>query len=163
MTSRPYIIIVSSAPPTPCGLATFTAALRRALVHHGARVGILRVLGENDDTVTSDDALHTIGTLRDASPDTMSQLRRQLDEADLVLVQHEYGLYGGHDGDDILTLMNGVRTPMVAILHTVLPRVVFFPRCARSGPLLWSGRARAQSGWCATPRACSGSRRSRAA
>ena len=122
MTTRPYIIIVSSAPPTPCGLATFTAALRRALVHHGARVGILRVTGDNDEAVTSEDELHTIGTLRGSSSEMMSHLRRQLDEADLVLVQHEYGLYGGHDGEDVLTLMRGVRTPMVAILHTVLPR-----------------------------------------
>jgi hypothetical protein len=35
--------ILSTYPPTPCGLATFGAALARALEANGAAVGVVRV------------------------------------------------------------------------------------------------------------------------
>ena len=35
--------ILSTFPPTPCGLATFSAALARGLEMNGAAVGIVRV------------------------------------------------------------------------------------------------------------------------
>jgi len=35
-------------------------------------------------------------------------------------LQHEYGIYGGADGSEILHLMDQVRVPCVVVLHTVL-------------------------------------------
>ncbi len=122
MNASPYVVIVSSAPPTPCGLATFTAALRRALVRQGARVGIVRVQSVSDSPVDPSDDIDVIGTFTEASAPTIERLRVLLDQADLVLVQHEYGLYGGRDGDEILELLRVVRAPVIAILHTILPR-----------------------------------------
>ncbi|OHB79709.1 MAG: glycosyl transferase family 1, partial [Planctomycetes bacterium RBG_16_64_10] len=39
---------------------------------------------------------------------------------DLLLVQHEYGIYGGADGAHILTMLRDVRMPIVTTMHTVL-------------------------------------------
>lgn len=38
-----------------------------------------------------------------------------------IIVQHEYGIYGGIDGENILTFMEECRKPILVTLHTVLP------------------------------------------
>ena len=41
---------------------------------------------------------------------------------DAVSIQHEYGIWGGQDGDYVLDFVKALRTPTVATLHTVLQR-----------------------------------------
>ena len=41
---------------------------------------------------------------------------------DVVIVQHEYGIYGGPDGSDIISLLGALRVPSIVVLHTVLAR-----------------------------------------
>ena len=40
---------------------------------------------------------------------------------DVLNIQHEYGLFGGEDGEWIVDLIASVRKPVVTSLHTVLP------------------------------------------
>src|SRR4029078_8036026 len=40
--------------------------------------------------------------------------------ADVVLVQHEYGIFGGPAGAHVLTLLRDLRMPIVTTLHTIL-------------------------------------------
>ena len=44
----------------------------------------------------------------------------QLNQCDVAIVQHEYGVYGGTDGSEVLHLLDQVRVPCVVVLHTVL-------------------------------------------
>ena len=39
---------------------------------------------------------------------------------DVVIVQHEYGLYDGPDGESIIELMAAIDAPIVVVAHTVL-------------------------------------------
>jgi glycosyltransferase involved in cell wall biosynthesis len=39
---------------------------------------------------------------------------------DVVSIQHEYGIWGGDDGDHVLDFVDALRVPAVATLHTVL-------------------------------------------
>ena len=43
-----------------------------------------------------------------------------LDRFDVVIVQHEFGVYGGADGDEILGVLDDLRRPVIVVLHTVL-------------------------------------------
>ena len=36
------------------------------------------------------------------------------------MVQHEYGLYGGTDGDEVLEILGGLEVPSIVIAHTIL-------------------------------------------
>src|SRR6185312_3157642 len=36
------------------------------------------------------------------------------------VIQHEYGIYGGVDGDDVVAIVEGLRVPSIVIAHTVL-------------------------------------------
>jgi glycosyltransferase involved in cell wall biosynthesis len=107
--------ILSTYPPTPCGLATFSAALARGLSALGARAQIVRVA---DGTRSFDDAV--VGELANGSPASVAAAIDLLNQCDVAVVQHEYGLYGGDDGDEVLDILAGLRVPSVAIAHTVL-------------------------------------------
>ncbi|HEX9543496.1 MAG TPA: glycosyltransferase [Streptosporangiaceae bacterium] len=39
---------------------------------------------------------------------------------DVAIVQHEYGIYGGPDGQDLIPLLDALRVPSIVVLHTVL-------------------------------------------
>lgn len=43
-----------------------------------------------------------------------------IDQADIVCVQHEFGIFGGPAGSHILKLLGELRVPVVTTLHTVL-------------------------------------------
>jgi glycosyltransferase involved in cell wall biosynthesis len=43
-----------------------------------------------------------------------------INNVDLVCLQHEYGIFGGRAGSHILTLLSELRMPIVTTLHTVL-------------------------------------------
>ena len=51
----------------------------------------------------------------------MSRSVDALNRCDVAVIQHEYGLYGGRDGSDVLHILRHLRVPTIAILHTVLP------------------------------------------
>ncbi len=38
----------------------------------------------------------------------------------MVIVQHEFGIYGGPDGDELLVILASLRVPTIVVLHTVL-------------------------------------------
>ena len=37
----------------------------------------------------------------------------------MAIVQHEFGIYGGPDGDEIIPLLRSLSTPAIVVLHTV--------------------------------------------
>jgi glycosyltransferase involved in cell wall biosynthesis len=39
---------------------------------------------------------------------------------DVVIVQHEYGIYGGGDGQEVVSLLEALYVPTIVVLHTVL-------------------------------------------
>lgn len=41
-------------------------------------------------------------------------------ESDITIIQHEYGIFPGPDGDSILSFCRSVRSPQILIIHTVL-------------------------------------------
>jgi polysaccharide biosynthesis protein PslF len=43
-----------------------------------------------------------------------------LNSFDVVIVQHEYGIYGGPDGQDVVSLLEALHAPTIVVLHTVL-------------------------------------------
>ena len=54
------------------------------------------------------------------APDEARAAAAALNACDVALVQHEYGIYGGTDGVDILDVLARVRVPVITVLHTVL-------------------------------------------
>jgi glycosyltransferase involved in cell wall biosynthesis len=108
--------VLSTFPPTQCGLATFTSSLLDCLPLPGDSVGVVRVV----DEPTDDRVVEVVGELVNGSTTSAVRAVAELNGFDVVLVQHEYGIYGGPDGADVVPLMEAVNVPVIAVLHTVL-------------------------------------------
>ena len=111
----PSFGILSTHPPTPCGLATFSAALSDGLEERGADVTVVRIA---DETPTARD--NVIGELVNGSSTSVAESSELLNRSDVAVVQHEYGIYGGPDGDEVVDVMRGLRVPSIVVAHTVL-------------------------------------------
>ena len=111
----PSFGILSTYPPTPCGLATFSAALARGLTANGAEVSVVRL----SDGPPSESA-HVIGEMVNGSPRSVAACSELLNQSDVAIIQHEYGIYGGVDGDEIVDVIDGLRVPSIVIAHTIL-------------------------------------------
>lgn len=108
---------VGTFPPTQCGLATFTASLRAALVGTTTDEGPVVRLVDAALTHPGD------GVIAQLVPGDVASLHwsaARLNECDIAIVQHEYGIYGGLDGEEILPLLERVLVPTIVVLHTVL-------------------------------------------
>lgn len=114
----PSFGILSSFPPTACGLATFTAALASGLAANDAHVGVVRVV--DDACGQSPESDHVVGVLVNGSRHSLNASSDSLNQFDLAVIQHEYGLYGGMDGEDVLEVIGSLRIPSIVIAHTVL-------------------------------------------
>lgn len=114
--SRPNSIgILSTFPPTPCGLATFSAALARGLTSLGAEVSVVRIA---DGSASVSDLV--VGELDNDRPASIAIAAELLNRCDVVVVQHEYGVYGGADGVEVVEVLERLRVPSIVIAHTVL-------------------------------------------
>lgn len=115
------VALIGNYLPRRCGIATFTHDLRNALAratpgHEPLVVAMNDALGPYDYppevafTIEEDD--------RSAYAAAADYLN--VSNVDVVVVQHEFGIFGGPAGDYLLNLLGRLRMPVVATLHTVL-------------------------------------------
>lgn len=107
--------ILSTFPPTECGIATFSAALAAGVIANGGTVDVVRC----GATPPLED-VSVLGTLAPHEPRGLSAPLEVLNATDVAIIQHEYGLYAGHDGAEVLDTMAGIAVPTIIVAHTVL-------------------------------------------
>jgi len=112
---RPAYAVVSTYPPTPCGIASFTAALCGGLIAGGADVGVVRLggTGHSDDVCVR-------AELSDSAAELTPRALEVVNDVDVAFIQHEYGIYSGRDGDAVITMLEQIDRPTVVVAHTVL-------------------------------------------
>jgi len=105
------VAIIGTYPPTRCGIATFTADVESSLNHNGATTTVVPV--EPGGAAIDRD-----------SRDSYIRAAHRLDAlgCDVVLIEHEFGIFGGVAGSHILPLVEQLSVPYVLTLHTVLPK-----------------------------------------
>jgi glycosyltransferase involved in cell wall biosynthesis len=108
------VAFVSTYPPRHCGIATFTADLAGAV--GGGCVAALHYAGDPD----AYPAEVTLRIRRD-EPEEYARAAWAIDRShvDVVSVQHEYGIWGGRDGELVLDFVRAIHKPVVTTLHTV--------------------------------------------
>ena len=111
----PRFGILGTYSPTACGLATFSEALANGLTARGADVNVVRIA----DGDASEEP-NVVGELVNGSASSVAATSELLNRSDVAVIQHEYGIYGGPDGDEVVQVMAGLRVPSIVVVHTVL-------------------------------------------
>lgn len=115
----PRIAYLATYPPRRCGIATFTRDLRAAV---GAG-GHVFALGPSDGqgAVARMDPPE-VRAILDHEPADYRRAAMAIDGsgAEVLSLQHEYGIYGGPDGLHLLELVDRLATPIVTTFHTIL-------------------------------------------
>jgi glycosyltransferase involved in cell wall biosynthesis len=105
---------VSTYPPRRCGIASFTSDL--AAASGGGEIAVLHP--HEQSPFYPAEVHHRIR--KDEASDYLRTARSLGDCVDVVSVQHEYGIWGGEDGERVIDFVRALRVPVVATLHTVL-------------------------------------------
>ncbi len=71
------------------------------------------------DGSRSSDA-RVIGELVNGSATSVAAASQLLNGSDIAVVQHEYGIYGGADGDEVVDIIGALHVPVIVVAHTVL-------------------------------------------
>lgn len=116
-----HIAFIGNYLPRQCGIATFTTDLCEAVAGTYPETACI-ALPVND--IESGYAYPPRVRFELAEKDIVSYRRAadflNINNVDVVSLQHEYGIFGGRAGSHILTLLRELRMPIVATLHTVL-------------------------------------------
>jgi glycosyltransferase involved in cell wall biosynthesis len=120
ITAR-HIAFVGNYVPRRCGIATFTADICEAVAAQFPDASC--IVGSVNDRAQGYDYSERV-RFEFAEQDEDSYRRAahflNINNVEVVSVQHEFGIYGGPAGSHLLTLLREVRMPVVTTLHTVL-------------------------------------------
>ena len=114
------VAIVTTYRPRACGIAVFSGDLRRALL-------------ETQPSLDVDVVSIVRGTPDESPPEVVTTIRQDVASdypaaaaelarrgTDVVLIEHEYGIFGGEAGEYVLGLTAELQVPFVVTLHTLL-------------------------------------------
>ncbi|MCD6377355.1 MAG: glycosyltransferase family 4 protein [Planctomycetes bacterium] len=121
-TEKKEIIFISSYVPRQCGIATFTHDLVHAvsgIVGKSYRCGVVAI-NDRPEGYRYDSEVRF--EIRESIQNDYRRAAEfiNISNAQVVCLQHEYGLFGGPSGAHILTMLRRLRRPLVSTLHTVL-------------------------------------------
>lgn len=112
---------ISTYLPKQCGIASFSKDLRDSLTRLGERVSIAAVSDPFYNYDYPDEVAYTLqGHDKDDYISVANAVNKN-SSVDLVIIQHEYGIYGGADGDYLLEFASRLTKPYMIVSHTVLP------------------------------------------
>lgn len=115
------IICLSTYIPQKCGIATFTKDVTTAinLLNPHALVEIMAVVKDHENFIFPWEVKYKI-----IQSDQNSYLEAanyiNHSSCDLVLIEHEFGIYGGKNGEYLIPFLKAVNKPKVMTCHTII-------------------------------------------
>ncbi|MCL5410621.1 MAG: glycosyltransferase family 4 protein [Patescibacteria group bacterium] len=114
-------IFVSSYIPRKCGLATFTKDLTNALNDLNSE-SLAEIIAINDGEGDLEYPWEVKYKIHQDKYDSYYQAAEYVNQssADVVCLQHEFGLFGGEAGEYIFAFLRNINKPIITIFHTIL-------------------------------------------
>ncbi|MHC4858750.1 MAG: glycosyltransferase family 4 protein [Planctomycetota bacterium] len=118
------ITFVGNHLPRQCGIATFTTDLRNAAYQHYGGAVKMPVIAMNDQPEGYDYPDTVEWNINQSARQDYERAAEFVNRKNsrLICIQHEFGIFGGEDGNYILDFMSHVKVPIVVTLHTVLEK-----------------------------------------
>ncbi|MEO6151814.1 MAG: glycosyltransferase family 4 protein [Croceibacterium sp.] len=114
------IALIGTFVPRKCGLATNTNDIFEKLrqFHPGIQVDVYAL----DDPNSPLEYAGIAGTIDFTDPEAYARAARRINDSgvDAVWLQHEYGIYGGPDGEMVCDFADRLCAPIILTPHTVL-------------------------------------------
>jgi len=119
------IAFIGTYPPRECGIGTFTNNLFNSVVVNNKIAGFSNdgfVVALNDFTNIYEYPEEVKLTIRQEHQEDYIQAVRfiNISGADLCILEHEFGIFGGQNGVYILPLLHRLEVPLIVTLHTIL-------------------------------------------
>jgi len=119
------IVYVSSFPPRQCGIATFTKNLTHNMDKMLAPTVTSQIAAMHPGKVISyrypRQVTFQINQDKPEEYTATAQRINQMDKVSLVSIQHEFGLFGGEWGANLIPFVQALKKPVIITFHTVLP------------------------------------------
>jgi glycosyltransferase involved in cell wall biosynthesis len=127
------VICLGNYPPRQCGIATFTENLVGAIIHAAGIHSIsidMEVIAMNDCDKTYPYPSIVKHVIRNDEMDDYIGMAEYINHsgAEICLLQHEFGIYGGESGVLLLSLLRRLKVPIVSTFHTILQKPSFHQR-----------------------------------
>ena len=116
-----HILNLGTYPPKQCGIASFSSDLRDNLLLCGVDVSVAAISDTDYSYVYPSEVVYKIRQDRRADYITKAKAINKDQDIKVVVIQHEYGIFGGEDGNYVLDLVNHLDKPYLLVTHTVLP------------------------------------------
>ena len=112
-------VFLSTYPPRACGIATFTQDLVNELRAAGEIEPEIAAISDTDYAYPPEVKF----TLEQQKQNDYAEAAKKISGsgADLLMIEHEFGIYGGDWGNYVLDFAEAVKIPFLVTLHTVLP------------------------------------------
>ncbi|MES2622875.1 MAG: glycosyltransferase [Patescibacteria group bacterium] len=126
-----WIVFMTTFPPRECGLATFTADLIDSfdkLFSPQEETKVIAMETESSENavtgvpVTDPKVIFRISENKKEDYVAAATYVNNLPQVKVVSIQHEFGIYGQNDGENVLVFLEEVKKPVAVTFHTVLPR-----------------------------------------
>lgn len=118
----PEILVITSYPNRECGIATYSQDLINAIKDKFGKSFSIKVCAlEEKECEYPEEVKYKLNT---ADINQYYDLAQQINEnknIEVVLVQHEFGLFSGEYGEYCIELISLINKPVVTTFHTVLP------------------------------------------
>lgn len=119
------IVYIGTYPPRECGIGTFTKNLYKSMVSiyatkHGLIDGIVVAMDDHEQTYNYPKEVKL--TIRQEHQRDYLKASDfiNLSGADLCVLEHEFGIFGGQNGVYILSLIHRLEIPLIVTLHTIV-------------------------------------------
>lgn len=109
-------------PPKQCGIATFSMDLRNSLLVNKVDVDILAI---SDDSYQYQYPGEVKFNIKHTKADDYIYAAKYVNDCkdiEAVIIQHEYGIFGGANGKYVLDFARELKKPYLVVTHTVLPK-----------------------------------------
>lgn len=123
--NKPIIAFIGTYPPRECGIATFNQdLLKSSKAFLGPNI-TLKVAAVNlsplDHYVYPPEVAWEINQNNKREYKKLAVTLNENLLVSGVILHHEYGIYGGPEGENILAFVENCTVPLLVTLHTVLP------------------------------------------